>query len=76
MTISRWKGLKLIINKSQKTKSRAQVISPSLIGKTILVHTGREEVPLIIKNENLGSKLGELVPTKKIAIYPRKNTKR
>jgi len=52
---------------SVKTHSREMVIVPQMMGKTVLVHSGKEFTPVIITEEMLGMRLGEFVPTRKIA---------
>ncbi|MFH1307861.1 MAG: 30S ribosomal protein S19 [archaeon] len=47
-----------------KTHSRDIVIVPKMIGLTIFVHNGKEFVKVIIKEEMLGHKFGEFVPTR------------
>ncbi|MGI0078770.1 MAG: 30S ribosomal protein S19 [Nitrososphaerales archaeon] len=48
-----------------KTHARDMVILPSMAGLTILVHSGREFVPLEVKQEMIGHYLGEFVITNK-----------
>nr|QNK04119.1 ribosomal protein S19 [Adenophora triphylla] len=46
-----------------KTWSRASTIIPIMIGHTISIHNGKEHLPIYIKNEMIGHKLGEFAPT-------------
>ena len=48
-----------------KTHAREMVIVPMMIGKTILVHSGKEYVPVAVTEEMVGIRLGELVHTRK-----------
>ncbi len=48
-----------------KTHSRAMIILPSMFGKTILVHNGKEYVPVLIQPEMVGKRLGEYALTRK-----------
>jgi len=48
-----------------KTHLRDMVIIPQMIGLTIHVHNGKEFVPVEIKPEMLGHRLGEFAPTRK-----------
>jgi small subunit ribosomal protein S19 len=47
-----------------KTWSRASTILPQMIGHTILVHNGRQHVPVYISDQMVGHKLGEFAPTR------------
>lgn len=51
--------------KFHRTKSRDLVIVPELIGVKLGVYSGKEYVPIEIKPEMLGHRLGEFVPTRK-----------
>ncbi len=53
-----------------KTWSRRSVITPDMIGLTILVHNGREHVPVLISDEMVGHKLGEFAQTRKYLGHP------
>ncbi len=47
-----------------KTWSRRSTILPEFIGLTIAVHNGRQHVPLYIKENMVGHKLGEFALTR------------
>ena len=47
-----------------KTWSRASMISPDFVGKTIGVHNGRQFIPVFITENMVGHKLGEFSPTR------------
>ena len=47
-----------------KTWSRASMISPDFVGKTIGVHNGRQFIPVFITETMVGHKLGEFSPTR------------
>ena len=47
-----------------KTWSRASMISPEFVGKTIAVHNGRQFIPVYITENMVGHKLGEFSPTR------------
>ena len=47
-----------------KTWSRASMISPDFVGKTIGVHNGRQFIPVFITENMVGHKLGEFAPTR------------
>ena len=72
MNRSLWKGpfidaslLKKDVSKIQKTWSRSSTIPSSLIGKTVLVHTGKEFKRILIDREKVGFKFGEFSFTRK-----------
>lgn len=47
-----------------KTWSRSCTILPSFVGHTISVYNGRKHIPVYIKSEMVGHKLGEFSPTR------------
>ena len=47
-----------------KTWSRASMISPDFVGKTIGVHNGRQFIPVFVTENMVGHKLGEFAPTR------------
>ena len=47
-----------------KTWSRASTIFPQMVGHTIAVHDGRKHVPVYIREDMVGCKLGEFAPTR------------
>ncbi len=57
---------KLENRSSVKTHAREMVIVPQMIGKTVLVHTGKEYQPVEINEEMVGYRLGELAHTRKM----------
>lgn len=54
------KGGKAAIN----TYARASEISPEMVGYVVGVHNGRKFIPVVIKEEMVGHRLGEFSPTK------------
>ena len=48
-----------------KTQVREMVIVPQMVGKTVLVHTGKEYVPVNVTEEMLGFRIGEFTLTRK-----------
>jgi small subunit ribosomal protein S19 len=48
-----------------KTHCRDMVIIPSMLGKLIRIHNGKEWTPVTITIEMLGHYLGEFAPTRK-----------
>lgn len=55
------KGEKVIV----KTHARDAIILPEMVGHTILVHNGREFIPVEITPEMIGHSLGEFAATRK-----------
>ena len=47
-----------------KTWCRACTIVPEMVGHTISVHNGRKHIPVYVKSEMVGHKLGEFSPTR------------
>ena len=47
-----------------KTWSRASTIFPEMVGHTIAVHDGRKHVPVFVREDMVGHKLGEFAPTR------------
>jgi small subunit ribosomal protein S19 len=47
------------------TYARSSEIAPEMVGFSIGVHNGRQFVPVNIKEEMVGHRLGEFSPTKK-----------
>ncbi len=52
------------IKKPIKTWSRRSMILPVMVGLTILVHNGRNHIPVLISENMVGHKLGEFSPTR------------
>jgi small subunit ribosomal protein S19 len=57
---------KLGKRESAKTHAREMVVIPQMIGKTILVHNGKEYTQLNITDEMIGLRLGQFVLTRKM----------
>lgn len=54
------------VNKTTiRTWARASVISPEMVDFTIEVHQGKNFVPVRIREEMVGHRLGEFAPTRK-----------
>lgn len=47
-----------------KTNSRRSTIIPAFVGATISVYNGKKYIPVMIKEEMVGKKLGEFSPTR------------
>ncbi len=50
--------------KITRTWSRRSTILPNMIGLTIGVHNGRYHIPVYIRDDMVGHKLGEFSPTR------------
>ena len=59
------KSLKKGIKKPIKTHCRDCIIIPEMVGVTLSIYTGKEFVPVIITEEMLGHRLGELTMTRR-----------
>lgn len=62
--------MKKLNTKAEKEKiiitwSRASTIIPTMIGHTIAIHNGKENLPIFITDRMVGHKLGEFAPTLK-----------
>jgi small subunit ribosomal protein S19 len=53
-----------------KTWSRRSMIVPDFVGMKIMVHNGRQMVPLLITEDMVGHKLGEFAPTRTFKGHP------
>ena len=58
-----------------KVWDRACTITPDMLGFTIGVHNGRVHVPILIVENMVGHKLGELAPTRKFINHGGKKAK-
>lgn len=52
-----------------KTWSRGSTIAPEFVGATILVHNGKEHMPVYVTENMVGHKLGEFAPTRKFRAH-------
>lgn len=52
------------VKKPFKTWSRRSTIYPDMIGHTVMVHNGKQFVPVFINDNMIGHKLGEFAPTR------------
>jgi len=49
-----------------KTHAREMIILPSMIGKTLLVHNGKEWIPVLVTIEMVAHRLGQFALTRKM----------
>jgi small subunit ribosomal protein S19 len=47
-----------------KTWSRRSTIIPQFVGRTFAVHNGKKFIPVAIREDMVGHKLGEFAPTR------------
>jgi len=71
-----FRNIYLSDNKKIKTTSRETLILPFLIGRTLQIHNGKFFIPVSIREEMIGHKLGEFVTTRLRHIYKTKKTKK
>jgi small subunit ribosomal protein S19 len=78
MTRSIWKGpfIDNSVKKEKKLWSRRSTILPFMVGLKLEIHNGKKFIPVFIKKEMIGHKLGEFSSTKKSAIYKKNKKKR
>ncbi len=48
-----------------KTHLRTIIVLPTMIGKTILIHNGKEFIPILMQEDMIGHRLGEFSLTRK-----------
>lgn len=47
-----------------KTWSRRSTIYPDMIGHTVMVHNGKQFIPVFVNDNMIGHKLGEFAPSR------------
>ena len=52
-------------NKPVKTHCRDMVILPTMVGRNIMIHTGKDFLNILIQPEMIGHRLGEFALTRK-----------
>jgi len=52
------------VKKALKTWSRRSTIFPEMIGHTLMVHNGKNFIPVYVTENMVGHKLGEFAPTR------------
>ena len=58
-----------------KTRSRKSTILPAFVGRTFLVYNGKSYLPIKIKSNMVGCKLGEFSPTRVRHVFKKKDKK-
>ena len=52
-----------------KTWSRRSMVLPDMVGLTIAVHNGRQHIPVFVKEDMVGQKLGEFSITRTFKLH-------
>ena len=52
-----------------KTCSRSSMITQDMVGLTIAVHNGRQHIPVFIREDMVGQKLGEFSMTRTFKVH-------
>ena len=52
-----------------KTWSRSSMITPDMVGLTIAVHNGRQHIPVFVREDMVGQKLGEFSMTRTFKVH-------
>ena len=66
------KVLKAIDTKDKKpikTWSSSSMITPDMVGLTIAVHNGRQHIPVFVREDMVGQKLGEFSMTRTFKLH-------
>ena len=66
------KVLKAIETKDKKpikTWSRSSMITPDMVGLPIAVHNGRQHIPVFVREDMVGQKLGEFSMTRTFKLH-------
>ena len=66
------KVLKAIETKDKKpikTWARSSMITPDMVGLTIAVHNGRQHIPVFVREDMVGQKLGEFSMTRTFKLH-------
>lgn len=81
MSRSKWKGPVIVKQLQTKIKDkrkkiviydRSAVVTNSLIGKSVFIHSGRDLIKTFISRDKVGFKFGEFVYTKRYTRKPPK----
>jgi ribosomal protein S19 len=78
MKRSKWKGpfvQKLDFTRKLPLLKRNYDVTSQIVGLTCNVHSGKTFVKLTIKDEMIGHKVGEFVPTRERFIFKKKKNK-
>ncbi len=77
MSRSKWKGPFVDCLKAGKSINRNIEISPKLVGKKFIVHSGyKKKIELSINEDMIGYKVGEFVNTRQIYVFKKKKQKK
>lgn len=76
LTYLRVANQKKKIKKTIFVKQRNQIVIPQFLGQNLLVHNGKEKIPLLITPEMIGFKFGEFISTRVNFKFIKKNKKK
>ncbi|MCA9486694.1 ribosomal protein S19 family protein [Candidatus Woesearchaeota archaeon] len=54
--------------KNIKTHCREMIVLPNMVGEKLGIYNGKEFVSIVLTDEMIGLRLGELAPTRKIGV--------
>ena len=63
------KAIEIKDKKPIKTWSRSSMITPDMVGLTIAVHNGRQHIPVFVREDMVGQKLGEFSMTRTFKLH-------
>ena len=63
------KAIEIKDKKPIKTWSRSSMITPDMVGLTIAVHNGRQHIPVFVRDDMVGQKLGEFSMTRTFKLH-------
>ena len=63
------KAIETKYKKTIKTWSRSSMITPDMVGLTIAVHNGRQHIPVFVREDMVGQKLGEFSMTRTFKLH-------
>ena len=63
------KAIEIKDKKPVRTWSRSSMITPDMVGLTIAVHNGRQHIPVFVREDMVGQKLGEFSMTRTFKLH-------
>ena len=63
------KAIEIKVKKPIKTWSWSSMITPDMVGLTIAVHNGRQHIPVFVREDMVGQKLGEFSMTRTFKLH-------
>jgi len=71
----RFRKQKTARKKIIRLRVRNSVIAAAAVGKTLYIYNGNKYLPVVIKKEMVGHKIGEMSITKALGFKPKKSKK-